>query len=1165
MKNASMIEQSPRRGLRMVLFACLILTGIFRAGAQQPGSRDLAGAGGGQGPLQKVITLRHQQTGLIQLLTEIEQQARVRFIYNTQQLEKVVVPSVSLQKKTVAEALRSLLPPYGLGYRLDAGNIVIVPKPLPPVGKTSGPVTFSGQVLDAVTGTPLAGVTVVIKGAGRAVVTGDNGNFTIVAPDDKAVLEVTSTGYEKKEIRADNGGMPVFMPRKVQSMEGVTVQARRKVNTEAALLNDRKNAAVVSDGISAQQIERTASITTTQALQRVSGVTITDDKYVAVRGLGDRSVIGELNGIRLASSDPDRSTIPLDLVPANLLDNIVVYKTSSPDRPADASGGIVELKTKSIPTGKTLSITAQTGFNSNIGIGGKVNSFYNSDMGFLGDKVKDHDLKPDFINLGKQYPGGLGQIQQFVIGANNDPVLSTEVNRINGIMHEFAPVLTTRYKQAPLNGIYSVTFGNSYKVFGHHQLGVILSGSYYNRSTDITNGVLNQYSIYQGVMTGNPLIDESRVLPAYITPNTPNLGRYVNYKENTGDQILNYGILGGLSYRFDPNNEISFQYLGSRGAETQATNLTGQYDYTSGLTGPVYSYVYSLKQTYRTFNTYNLQGEHKFGNGKHAPRLSYNGASSKSTQDDPDYRFVNLADYRPKGGGFVQVPSPTNDGYLGVTDYYALVSGYVNGYGPYGKIQADPNGRRFRNLTETNYNYKVDLTLPFGFRGLDQFFKAGYAYLFRDRTFGEYVLSLPGSNFSATKQLPLYETYGDLDQLVGYNQIGIHPAGSSTPEGAPLVNGFLYNSQKSPNNYKGFYETNAFYGMLDLHPIKDLRLNGGVRFEKTNIQSRVDTSNIYIDPSLTEGGVNLVYINPVSKYITKYKPYYSANLTYTLNQQMNFRLAYSTSLARPEIRELTNVFEFDPFQQALIVGNPNLINQETKSYDFRWEWFPHTGEVLSASVFSKEIDHQLEKVFIQNSDGIGATYPEFPTVEYRNDPNKGHLWGIELELVKDLGLLWAPLHHFFIGSNASIVRSSIIKNEERLNAARIVDREAPSKSPLFEQAPYSINVFLNYTNTRTGTDLTATFNMVGERLVQVNLDGSPDLYSRPMPVLDFVFSQKITKRLLFKGYAKNVLNRPYQENYTSQQTGGTYYGTKYVRRSIKKGAEIMVGLTYDLF
>lgn len=742
------------------------------------------------------------------------------------------------------------------------------------------------------------------------------------------------------------------------------------------------------------------------------------------------------------------------------------------------------------------------------------------------------------------------------------------MNRINGIMHQFDPVLTTRYKKAPLNGIYNVTYGNSFHVFKDHELGVILSGSYYNRSTDISGGTLNQYSIYQGVITGNPYIDQSRYIPAYITPNKPGLGKYVGYKENTGNQILNYGFLGGLAYRFNKDNELSFQYIGSRGAETQATSLTGQYGYTSGLKGPVYSNIYSLKQTYRTFDTYNLQGEHKINTGKYSPRLSYNISSSKSTQDDPDYRFVNLADYRPTGGGYYaiapQVPG-SDVTYLGTNDHYALVSGYVNGYGPYGKIQADPNGRRFRNLDETNYNYKADVTIPFGFKGLDQSFKTGINYLFRNRNFSEYALSLPGSNFSANKQYPLYHVNGNLDQLVGNSQIGIHPPTSSTPEGAPLVSGFLYNPLKSPNNYKGYYETNALYAMLDLHPLKNLRVTGGVRFEKTDIKSKIDTAGVYIDPSLSEGGIPLVFANPISAYKTKYKPYYSVNATYALNEKMNFRGAYSTTLARPEIRELTNVFEFDPFQQALVVGNPDLINQETKSYDFRWEWFPKSGEVISTSFFYKEIKNQLEKVFIQNSDGIAATFPEFPTVGYRNNPNEGHVVGVEMEIVKNLGLLWDPLKNFFLGTNLMVASSSVLKNPERLNASRIIDRNSPSKSPLAEQAPYSINGFLNYANPRSGTDLSASFNMVGERLIQINMDGAPDLYSRPTPVLDFVFSQKIGKRLVFKGYAKNILNRPYEETYSNPGTGGTYYGTKYIRRSYQRGAEIMMGFTYNLF
>ncbi|MBN9380841.1 MAG: TonB-dependent receptor [Chitinophagaceae bacterium] len=1083
--------------------------------------------------------------------------------------------TVHLKQATVAEVLTAALKGTGYEFVRNANAWIIRRKVVPAEKKERPARALTIAVTDAKSGVALGGVSINVQGTGISTMTDADGRANLRFIDSPAVLVLTSVGYAILTIPVDAGAttLNIKMNRDAKALGSVVVEARRKINNEASLLNDRKNAAVVSDGISAQQMERTASITTTQALQRVSGVTITDDKYVAIRGLGDRSVIAELNGVRLSSSDPDRSAIPLDLIPANLLDNIVVYKTETPDKPADAAAGIVELKTKSIPSGKTLSITAQTGWNSNIGIGGKMNSFYNSDMGTFGQKIGSHDLKPEFLNLGKQYPGGLSQIQQMAAGSINDPSMQKEVSRINNIMHNgFDPVLTTRYKSAPLNTIFSITYGNSLQVFHRHQLGLIAGASYYSRATDVYGGTLNQYSIYQGILTGSQYIDKNspRTIPHYVTPNNINLGKYVGYRENTGIQTLNYGFLGGLSYRFNANHEISMQYMGSQGGETQATNLYGQYQYTKGLSGPVYSSIYSLKQTYRTLNTFNLQGEHKLWNGVYAPRLSYNGASSKSTQNDPDYRFVNLADYRPAGGGYINVPNPVagaNGGVItsAVTDFYSLVSGYVNGYGPYGKIQVDPNGRRYRKLNETNYNYKADLTIPFPLLGNAQQFKTGFNYLHRDRTFSEYVLSLPGSNFSADRGLPLYKVYGNLDQLAGYNQVGIHAPDNTTGEGAQTVSGFLYNNQKSPNNYRGFYETNAFYGMLDLHPLKDLRLTGGVRFEKTNIQSSVDTSNVYISPSLKQGNVNLVYINPNSAYVTKYKPYYSANLTYTLHQQMNFRLAFSTTLARPEMRELTNVFDYDPFQQALVVGNPDLVNQETKNYDFRWEWFPHSGEVLAASAFYKQIDHQLEKVFIQNSDGINATFPEFPAIEYQNDPNRGTVLGIELEVVKNLGLLSKSLNHFFVGANLLIAKSDVVKNPQRLKASRIIDRQAPEKSPLFEQAPYSVNAWINYSNPRIGTDVTATFNEVGERLIRVNTDGTPDLYSQPAPVLDLVFSQRLTRRLLLKGYAKNIFNPAFKEVYANPGNGGKYYGREYISRSFKKGSEFMLGLTYNLF
>jgi hypothetical protein len=242
-----------------------------------------------------------------------------------------------------------------------------------------------------------------------------------------------------------------------------------------------------------------------------------------------------------------------------------------------------------------------------------------------------------------------------------------------------------------------------------------------------------------------------------------------------------------------------------------------------------------------------------------------------------------------------------------------------------------------------------------------------------------------------------------------------------------------------------------------------------------------------------------------------------------------------------------------------------LKNQLTRSADFRWEWFPAASEVFSASVFYKEITNQLTKIFVYNSQGTLATAPEFPITEFVNDQNKGHVYGIELEARKNLGSLTPVLNHLFIGSNLMLARSEVTKDADRLKASRQIYRQASSTSPLFEQPPYSLNALLDYDNPRTQTDITASFNIVGERLVQVQLDGMPDIYSRPAPSLDLVFSQRPLKRFLIKGFAKNILNPAFEEVYTIPNNNGNFNGRHYTHSNYHRGVEYQLGITYYLF
>ena len=1102
------------------------------------------------------------------VLKQIGRLSGYAFSFDAEALKRVTIAHLDTREESLGHVLKTLHNTYGLDFVLIDKTISVRVGAAHSTGGApgakSGWVVWTGRVTDASSGQSLAGADVTVRGSREATITDVNGRFSLEIREGTPEFIVSMIGYRNRSVTpSGNAEVVVALAPDVRAMGVVVVEARRKVNTEIALLNERQHSAVVSDGISAQQIEKTASITTTQALQRVVGVTITDDKYVAIRGLGDRAVIAELNGARLSSADPDRSAVPLDLVPAGLLDNITVYKTLTPDHPADASAGIIELKTRSVPDSLTVQFTAQGGFNSTVGLAGQYNGFYHDNLGFWGQRVQEHNLTPSFVNLNKQYPGGLVQIQEEIINSRQSAQAAAEAYRINSIMQSFDPVLTTSYQKAAPNQIYAITAGNSYKIFGGHSLGVVVAASYYQRTEDIYRGQLNQYSLYQGVVTGSPNIFSPMHIPNFITPDYPRLGKFLTYSENSGKETMNYGVLGGLSYRFSPGNEVQFQYMGSRGAQASGNNLTGQWDNT-GLNYPVYNVVNQLHQMYRVFNTYNLQGEDRLLPGKWSPRLSYNLSSSRSTQNEPDFRFTDLADLHT-----VQYEDPNGVG-IG-SDTYAFVFGTVHGLGPDGtSIGADPNGRRYRDLVETNYNAKADLVIPFTIHGISESLKFGGNYLKRDRTYTENILGIPGTNLGGDNGI-LNQFGGNLNQLVSYQVVGLQDPSTYDQEGAPRVGGFLYQIKKSPNNYTGTYETDAFYGMADLRLNSNWRLIGGVRFESTDIQAHVDTNNVFnpitANPALAYSIGSLAYntAQPNTGFSTKYKPYYSGNLVYTYRKNMNFRLAYSTSLARPELREITNIYEFDPFQFAVVVGNPALVNQETQSADFRWEWFPRPAEVFSVSVFAKRIEHQLQKVFIYNSQGNQTTNPEFPIVEFQNDPNVGKVYGMEFEARRSLGFLTPALSDFFLGSNMMLAASIIYKNPARLEADRTNDRYSPATSPVFEQAPYSVNAYLDYLNVHSSTDVTVSFNIVGERLTQVQLDGTPDIYDRPVPVLDVVFSQHLGKRWLVKGFAKNILNPPVRDVYADPGNDGKFHGITYIHHQYYKGAEVALGISYNLF
>ena len=127
------------------------------------------------------------------------------------------------------------------------------------------------------------------------------------------------------------------------------VEAKANRASENFMLTMQKKAAGVMDGISSQQIARSGDGNAAAAARRVTGVSIEGGKYVYVRGLSDRYSLTTLNEAEIPSLDPERNSVQMDLIPTNLIDNMQIFKTFTPDMTFTLSFTTYPMPTYPIP------------------------------------------------------------------------------------------------------------------------------------------------------------------------------------------------------------------------------------------------------------------------------------------------------------------------------------------------------------------------------------------------------------------------------------------------------------------------------------------------------------------------------------------------------------------------------------------------------------------------------------------------------------------------------------------------------------------------------------------------------------------------------------------------------------------------------------------------
>ncbi|MGH7786617.1 MAG: carboxypeptidase regulatory-like domain-containing protein, partial [Candidatus Binatia bacterium] len=299
-----------------------------------------------------------------------------------------------------------------LGEDLPAPTPAPVKAPAPgkPADAATGRTTIEGTVVDATSAYPVVGATVQVDVVGQKMraETDLDGRFTLKVPPGTYKLRISADLYRTKvvtDVQVAAGkptALTVTLPPNVAgNVQVVVVVGAASAANEASELLKRQSASTVGDSISAEAIATAPDSSAAEVVTRLPAVTIKDNKFIIVRGLGERYSSALLNGSRLPSTDPNRRIIPLDLFPGDFIGSLNVVKTYTPDLPGDFAGGLVDLRLADPPSELTYGLSTSLGFNTETTF-----QEYDTYDGYAADWVTFGNVPRDLPDTVKQiFPG----------------------------------------------------------------------------------------------------------------------------------------------------------------------------------------------------------------------------------------------------------------------------------------------------------------------------------------------------------------------------------------------------------------------------------------------------------------------------------------------------------------------------------------------------------------------------------------------------------------------------------------------------------------------------------------------------------------------------------------------------------------------------------------
>ena len=428
--------------------------------------------------------------------------------------------------------------------------------------------------------------------------------------------------------------------------------------------------------------------------------------------------------------------------------------------------------------------------------------------------------------------------------------------------------------------------------------------------------------------------------------------------------------------------------------------------------------------------------------------------------------------------------------------------------------------RIWRTLDENNLVAKIDFTKRFEFLSSDAVLKFGLFGSLKERDFSIAQFSV-SSNYTSESDWDNYG--GDPNQI------------------------FNPNNLIGPNNYKGTYinpqttiiqDANIFNAkQQNIAAYISNEFNFSEKF-KSIIGLRLEDYQVFYTGENSQLGQ--VFNN--ENIISNINLFPSVNVIYNLKENKNLRLAYSLTTARPSFKEASIAEIFDPLSNLFFIGNIDIRPTYIDNFDIRYEAFSENAQLFAISAFYKNLTDPIEIAF------VAASFSNYKPLNLET----ANVFGLEIELRKDLSTLFSMLEHWRINFNGSYIISDEKYSEDELKLRRLGLREGQSvgtSRPLQGQSPYLINAGLEYKNQDKGFQGGLFYNVQGKTLQVVGNGFYPDVYTIPFNSLNFNFIKQLRKNRTLTFKVTNLLDDNRESQFIGYKQEREYFSFRQIGRT----------------